>query len=64
MCGSCGDILKQEYLDLTGDQTKTPGASNKSGFKRPALDIMEFLKQERIELKPRNSDLKITYHLP
>jgi len=64
MCGSCGDMLKREYPDLAGDQAETQGASNKSGFKRPVLDIMEFLKQERIALKPRYSDLTITYHHP
>jgi len=64
MCGSCGDMLKREYPDLIGNQAEAQNAPNKSSFKRPVLDIIEFLKQERIALKPRYSDLKITYHHP
>ena len=54
MCGSCQDMLTAEYSTLASE----------TGFKLPVIDIMEFIKKERIQLKPRYSDLKITYHHP
>lgn len=65
MCGSCGDMLNREYPELTKIIASKSSESTVSGnFKFPIMDIMEFIKKERIPLKPRYSDLKITYHHP
>jgi glycolate oxidase iron-sulfur subunit len=54
LCGSCGDMLNREYPGLVAD----------SKFRLPVYDIMEFIRKEKIMLKPRYADLKITYHHP
>ncbi|MBN1970106.1 MAG: (Fe-S)-binding protein [Candidatus Delongbacteria bacterium] len=50
MCGSCGNMLLNEYPKLGFN------------FKAPVLDVMEFLINEKNDLKVRYRNTSVTYH--
>lgn len=52
ICGSCGQMLKNEYKKIL----------KLNGFNVPVYDIMEFFALHKVQLKPKVDDKLITYH--
>ena len=52
ICGSCHNALKNEY----------PALLSAGKFKVPVYDILEFIKLEKIDIRPKFKNCKVTYH--
>jgi Fe-S oxidoreductase len=61
VCATCGDALKNHYLDLAKGTRLADAAIE---LTEKVRDISEFLLRKIVDLKLRNVDLNVTYHDP